>query len=125
MCQLAFGNTRVPYINLRKDQVRWLSPPAYYASSKIARRGFCSRCGTPLSFEFHESKNMDIAVGSLDDPSALRPVAHYSIETRVANWHVEDGLPGYRLDDNKTIADRWKAAYGDDVQPGVDTGRSA
>ena len=38
MCQLAFGNTRVAYFNLRKDQVRWLSPPAYYASSKIARR---------------------------------------------------------------------------------------
>lgn len=119
MCQLAFGNTRAAYFNLRKDRVRWLSPPAYFASSKIARRGFCSRCGTPLSFEFHDSPNMDLAVGSLDDPSALHPAAHYAIETRIAAWHVEDGLPGFRLDENQKIADRWKKAYGDDVKPGV------
>ena len=67
MCQLAFGNTRAAYINLRKDELRWLNgPPSYYASSKIARRGFCGRCGTPLSFEFLDSERMDLAVGSLD-----------------------------------------------------------
>ncbi len=67
MCQLAFGNTRAAFFNLRKDQVRWLNgPPSYYASSKIARRGFCGRCGTPLSFEFLDSERMDLAVGSLD-----------------------------------------------------------
>jgi len=38
MCQLAFGNTRAAYLNLRKDEVRWLTAPAYYASSRIARR---------------------------------------------------------------------------------------
>ncbi|WP_280155181.1 GFA family protein [Piscinibacter sp. XHJ-5] len=123
MCQLAFGNTRVAWFNLPKDRVRWLSPPTYFASSKIARRGFCNRCGTPLSFEYHESKNMDIGVGSLDDPSAMRPVVHYSIETRLANWHADDGLPGKRLDEVTTIADRWKSAYGDDVQPGVQAAR--
>src|SRR6476660_6120565 len=73
MCQLAFGNTRAAFLNLRKAEVRWLSPPAHYASSKIARRGFCPRCGTPLSFEYLDSERMDLAVGSLDDPSALKP----------------------------------------------------
>ena len=123
MCQLAFGNTRAAYLNLRKDQVRWLSPPAYYQSSKIARRGFCSRCGTPLSFEFLESPNMDLSVGSLDEPSLLTPVEHWSIETRVENWHADDGLPGHRLDENTAITKRWKDAYGDDVVPGVSTAR--
>ena len=38
MCQLAFGNTRAAFVNLRKDALRWLAePPAYYASSKIAQ----------------------------------------------------------------------------------------
>ena len=74
MCQLAFGNTRAAFFNLRKDQVRWLnSPPSYYASSKIARRGFCGHCGTPLSFEFLDGENLDLSVGSLDEPDQLRP----------------------------------------------------
>jgi hypothetical protein len=78
MCQLAFGNTRA---HLRKSEVRWLSAPAYYASSKIARRGFCSHCGTPLAFEYLDSERMDLAAGSLDDPSLLKPTAHFAIES--------------------------------------------
>ena len=126
MCQLAFGNTRAAYFNLRKDQVRWLSaPPRWYASSKIARRGFCGRCGTPLSFEFLDGENMDLSVGSLDEPSLLKPTEHFAVESRIVNWHVDDGLPGSRLDDNARIQQRWREAYGADVQPGLAAVRDA
>ena len=124
MCQLAFGNTRAAFINLRKSEVQWLSAPAYYASSKIARRGFCSHCGTPLAFEYLDSERMDLAAGSLDDPSVLKPTAHFAIESRIAAWHAEDGLPGERLDANERINQRWRAAYGDDAAPGLQTARS-
>ncbi|MFI4932569.1 MAG: GFA family protein [Burkholderiales bacterium] len=123
MCQLAFGNTRAAFLNLRKAEVRWLSMPAYYASSKIARRGFCSQCGTPLTFEYLDSERMDLAAGSLDDPSLLKPTAHFAIESRVASWHAEDGLPGERLDANERINNRWRAAYGDGAAPGLATAR--
>jgi hypothetical protein len=126
MCQLAFGNTRAAFFNLRKDQVRWLNgPPAYYASSKIARRGFCGRCGTPLSFEFLDSENMDLSVGSLDDPAQLRPTEHFGVETRIAAWHVDDGLPGSRLDANANIMQRWRSAYCEGVEAGLKTLRQA
>ena len=126
MCQLAFGNTRAAFFNLRKDQVRWLNgPPSYYASSKIARRGFCGRCGTPLSFEFLDGENMDLSVGSLDDPGRLRPNEHFGVETRIQSWHVDDGLPDSRLDANAGIVQRWRTAYGEDVEPGLDTVRQA
>jgi hypothetical protein len=125
MCQLAFGNTRAAFINLRKDQVHWAgAAPNYYASSKIARRGFCGRCGTPLSFEFLDSEHMDLSVGSFDEPSALKPVEHYSVETRIAGWHADDGLPGSRLDSNERISMRWRDAYGADVAPGVQAVRA-
>lgn len=124
MCQLAFGNTRAAYINLRKDQVRWQSPPAYYASSKIARRGFCGTCGTPLSFEYLDSERMDLAVGSLDDPAAITPTTHFAVESRIANWHAPDGLAEQRLDSNERIVQRWREAYGD-AQPGLETARKA
>ena len=120
MCQMAFGNTRAAFINLRKDQVAWTgSAPAYYASSKIARRGFCPNCGTPLSFEFLESERMDLTIGAFDEPGAIQPTSHFAIESRIENWHADDGLPGERLDESLKLAERWKSAYGDAVVPGV------
>jgi len=120
MCQLAFGNTQVPFLNLRQDQVQWLTePPKFYASSTFARRGFCPDCGTPLSFAYVDSRNMDLSVGSLDDPAAIRPVSHFAVESKVEGWSCDDGLPGTRLDEHVKLMERWKGAYGDDVEPGV------
>lgn len=120
MCQLAFGNTRAAFVNLRKDEVRWtLGAPARFASSAFARRSFCGRCGTPLAFEYVDSERMDLSVGSLDDPAAFTPTAHFAIESRIAGWHADDGLPGQRLDEHAQIAARWKQAYGDAVVPGI------
>jgi hypothetical protein len=126
MCQLAFGNTRATFINLPKEQVRWSGvAPAWYASSTFARRGFCGRCGTPLAFEFLDSPRMDLSIGSLDEPTLVKPVLHYAVESRIETWHADDGLPGERLDQNEKITARWKAAYGDDVKPGVEAVRVA
>lgn len=125
MCQLAFGNTRAAFVNLRKDEVRWLAaPPAYYASSAFARRGFCGQCGSPLSFEYLDSERMDLAAGSLDDPGAFKPVSHFAVETRIAGWHGEDGLPGTRIADHEALMRRWRAAYGESVEPGIDAIRT-
>ena len=124
MCQLAFGNTRAAFLNLRKDEVTWTTtPPATYASSKIARRGFCGRCGTPLTFEYVDSERMDLSIGSLDEPAAITPVSHFAIESRIENWHAEDGLPGERYDAYPQLVERWKKAYGDSVVPGLEAAR--
>ena len=120
MCQLAYGNTRAAFINLRKDQVAWTgSGPAYYASSKIARRGFCPHCGTPLSFEYLDSERMDLSVGAFDTPGEIKPTTHFAVETRIEAWHANDGLADERLDQNKKLMDRWKAAYGEATVPGL------
>lgn len=124
MCQLAFGNTRAAYFNLRKAEVQWLAAPAYYASSKIARRGFCNQCGTPLSFEFLDSERMDLSIGSLDEPSAMKPTEHFGVESRIAAWHAPDGLPEKRIDDFAPIVQRWRDAYGDSVEPGLAAARA-
>jgi hypothetical protein len=125
MCQLASGNTRAAFLNLPKSAVQWETEPKYYASSKFARRGFCGNCGTPLCFAYDDSARMDIAVGSLDDPAAITPVSHFAVESRIANWHAEDGLPGHRLDESTKLMDRWKKHYGNTVEPGVAATRAS
>ena len=124
MCQLAFGNTRAAFLNLRKSELTWTAtPPSYYASSKFARRGFCPTCGTPLSFEYLGSERMDLSIGSLDDPSQFKPVSHFSVETRIAQWHTPDALEEIRLDTYEALMKRWRDAYGDAVKPGVEATR--
>ncbi len=124
MCQLAFGNTRATFFNLPQSQLEWLnSPPKFHASSRFAKRGFCPDCGTPLTFAYLDSLHIDVSIGSLDEPSAFKPTSHFAIETRIAEWHVDDGLPGERLDEHTRLQERWKAAYGHDVTPGVQATR--
>lgn len=119
MCRRAFGNIVAPLFNLPKADLTWTSgAPRYYASSRIARRGFCGDCGTPLTFDYHESKRMDASVGSLDHPEELRPNGHFGKESRVPGWFPADGLPETRIDEIDHIMKKWRAAYGDEVVPG-------
>ena len=98
MCQLAFGNTRAAYLNLRKDQVRWLQQPAYFASSKIARRGFCPDCGTPLSYVAPDGSGL--AIAAFDHPEEIAPTVQWGIEAKLP---YVDGIPD--LPGAETMAD--------------------
>ncbi len=114
MCQRSFGNIFATFFNLPKASVKWTTqPPKYFHSSKIAQRGFCGECGTPLSFEFHDSEYMDLSVGSLDHLEQMKPVNHFAVEYRVAPFHAPDGLPEETIDGNEFINARWEAGYGD------------
>ena len=121
MCRRAFGNIAATFFNLPKAAVTWEGEPSRYASSKIAERGFCARCGTPLSFSYNDSKNMDISVGSLDEPDRMKPVMHVGVESRLAHFSIDPDLPTKRVDEFEHIVKRWKAAYGPDATPGNPT----
>jgi hypothetical protein len=119
MCQRAFGHVSAAFVNTKKTKVAWEKDGrAFYAGSKIARRGFCPACGTPMTFEYLDGENIDLSVGSLDDPSRVRLASHFGVESRVPSFHRPDGLPEKRTDDAKHIVDKWKAAYGADVVMG-------
>jgi hypothetical protein len=123
MCQLSFGNIFATFINSKKSNLKWLkNKPTYFASTKFANRGFCNQCGTPLTFEFHESENMDISVGSLDQPNLTKPAHHFATESIVQNWFKPDGLPQKRSDEYDKLQDFWKKHYGNE-KPSVETAR--
>lgn len=120
MCQKAFGNLFGAFFAVRPQDVGWeRGEPAYYHSSKIARRGFCRECGTPLTFEYLDTgRKMDLTVGSLDEPGRMRPVEHFGSESIVGPFFTDDGLPRSRTEDSEELVARWHAAHGPDSVPG-------
>lgn len=112
MCQRATGGFAASLKQVKRANVRWEREPERYRSSPIAVRGFCSACGTPLTYEGDGSDGMDLTVGSFDDPSRFHPVDHSGVESRNDAWMELHGLPEYRTDDNPTISAKWIAACG-------------
>jgi hypothetical protein len=113
MCRRATGGVSIAFTNVRKADLRWTAAePDYYASSPIARRGFCAACGTPLTFEYPGGDNIDLTIGSFDDPSIFVPREHFAIESALSVWLDTSGLPGKRLDQNPATIERWVAATG-------------
>jgi hypothetical protein len=113
MCQRATGGVSIAFRSMKRADVSWEREPDRYQSSPIAHRGFCSACGTPLTFEFLEgSDTMDLTVGSFDDPYHFKPTHHFSPETWHAEWLDTRHLPATRVADNPSTVDRWMEKLG-------------
>ncbi|MGD8326854.1 MAG: GFA family protein [Sphingomonadales bacterium] len=110
MCQRALGNIFGTFLTVDKDKLVWIKgEPAVYRSSKIATRGFCADCGTPLYFAYDDADDVDLTVGALDEPELTRPNHHFAIESRLEAWHRPDDLPEQRSDESKALMARYKA----------------
>jgi hypothetical protein len=113
MCQRASGNVSLAMKNVKRADVRWEREPDYFASSAIARRGFCSACGTSLTFEYVDGTDkMDLTVAAFDDPSRFEPKHHFGAESIHRGWIDTTGLPETRSDEYQPLNDRWMKAVG-------------
>jgi hypothetical protein len=96
MCQKASG---APVVN-------WATFPAEaltvvrgklreFTSSPGVRRGFCERCGSPLTFRYRSAGKawIDVTVGSFDDTADLVPQYHIWADSRAAWLQIDDDLP--------------------------------
>ncbi len=112
MCQRSTGGVSIAFKNVKKADMAWAGEPDWYHSSPIARRPYCRACGTPLGFEYPDSANMDLTIGSFDDPARFRPKHHFGVESMHRAWIDTEGLPEYRVEDNKPTVERWMNAIG-------------
>jgi Uncharacterized conserved protein len=70
--------------------------PARFASSARAVRTFCSRCGTPLTFQLHDTpEEIDVTICSLDDPERVVPQDHTWTRSQLPWIKLADELPRY------------------------------
>lgn len=99
MCQKASGGPMMAFGGVRLSEFFVSSGAiATFSSSDIAERGFCARCGTPLTYREAGSDRVSVTLGSLDEPGAVAPVTQLGVESKVS-WLVGSlSLPEIRTD---------------------------
>ena len=102
-CESCRKHTGAPVVALagfKLEQVRFtLGERATYESTPGVQRGFCGRCGTPLTWEGDGDELgplIEIHVGTTDDPNKLAPQLHVHYAERIPWFEVSDALPRYR-----------------------------
>jgi hypothetical protein len=95
MCQRATGGLFAALAGTAPKDFAWTrGTPVFFASSSLATRGFCARCGTPLSFKYDDpSARMYTTIGSLDHPEDAPIVKQFGIESRLPWVKFCDGVP--------------------------------
>lgn len=95
MCRRAHAAPAVAWAMFHESAVKFLKrQPKQFKSSEEAQRGFCSACGTQISFTANFLPNLiDISIGSLDDPEAITPSFHYWYSKHLSWAEFADSLP--------------------------------
>jgi hypothetical protein len=93
-CQRHTGAPFAVFAMFTRDDFTWTQGNlATYHSSREVLRGFCPRCGSTLTFARPERNEINIALGTLDDPNQLAPQEHVFTDSHV-NWiRITDDLP--------------------------------
>ena len=100
MCQKAGGAPFMAFAPLSiTDFVVTRGQIATFASSDIAERGFCSVCGTPLTYRALKSADISVTILSLDDPNAVAPDTQLGAESQVHWLAGVLALPAVRTDE--------------------------
>lgn len=106
MCQKAFGSFGAPLVDVPRNQLTWTrGEPALFRSSAIVARGFCRGCGTPLFMLEDGWPIYEIAIGTLDDPSACAPDHVVGVESKLSWADRLPGLPGHSTAEDRTPED--------------------
>lgn len=88
MCQKAVGGPFAVICPVQKTAFRVTRGTiSYFRSSDIGSRGFCSACGTPLTFDYPAADDIGVLAGTLDEPDRVPPENQYGNESRVA-WYA-------------------------------------
>ena len=69
--------------------------PAAYESSPGVTRTHCGRCGAPMTYTSTRNTQVDIYIGTLDDPAAIVPTYHAFTEEQLPWFEIADALPRF------------------------------
>ena len=96
-CRLNTGSPFTTFVGVPIAAFRWTgAEPAIHKSSPGVRRRFCSRCGTPVSYETDSLPDeIHLYLAATEDPSGLVPQLHVHAVEQVPWVTLGDDLPKY------------------------------
>jgi len=97
VCRKVSGAAFLTFVHFPLASFAWTTgEPTRYRSSADAERGFCAHCGSTLSM--HEAvldDRVQVTVGSLDEPGAVRPDDHVWTASQLGWLQLADALPRF------------------------------
>jgi hypothetical protein len=104
MCQKASGGWGMALVDMQLSEFTWTrGEPSIFRSSSIVSRGFCKDCGTPMFMHDDGDPDIEIAIGTLDNPNDIAPLSKQSaIESRLNWFKTMHNLPEERMEDYRT-----------------------
>ncbi len=119
-CQQFSGSAYFAFARFSASAFRFTKgEPKLYRSTAIAERGFCSDCGSSLTFRYLEAlgENVEsgpdqywIGIGTLDHPESVTLDLHYGVEGQLPWVHFDDDLPRTRCDEDPDLIATYAAA---------------
>ncbi|MCZ6632459.1 MAG: GFA family protein [bacterium] len=84
-CRRASGAQSVAWLTFSAENFSFSEPPSQYRSETEAIWSFCGRCGTTLAYQHNRRPGeIDLTVGSLDDPEAFPPTQQVSVDEKLS-----------------------------------------
>ncbi len=74
---------------INKKTLKW------YKSSKIAKRGFCNKCGASIFYKRIGSKNISIAAGMLNNPTKLKTRFNIFTKGKMDYYKLDKKIPKF------------------------------
>lgn len=105
MCQKAAGAAFGNWMDFNADQIEWLTGrPTEYQSSSCVRRGFCSNCGSCLTFRSTEHpRYLTLTINSLDEPDRVPPTRHIYTSGQVAWLELNDACERFEVQATREV----------------------
>jgi hypothetical protein len=119
ICRRSVGNLFAAFVRFPRSSFAFITgDPTFYRSSEVARRAFCSACGSPMVFVYDNADaDFWVTVGSLDHPedwpltkgAAWGSTVHGTVDSKVPWQEIDDGLP-QRTSENPLLRQQAEAA---------------
>ena len=96
ICRKTSASPFVTWATFLVSGFKWTQgTPGELKSTPPATRNFCTQCGSHLAFMIDGAKELDVTVGSLDEPLKYEPQYHIFNDTRLGWLSLRDDLPKY------------------------------
>ena len=81
---------KVPHEAFKLTEERGLK---WFASSDWAKRGFCTECGSSLFYQMNTDDFVNVATGTLDDASGVKPGKHIFCKDQGGYYDIPNDAP--------------------------------